>query len=70
MRDDDGGAGWQQHAELLEQECAREELARAARLAARLGGHPPEGAAGMERALLAYAGIPPERNPNQFNLNI
>lgn len=73
MRRDDDGAEYEQQDRLLREEAeAREEFARAVRLAARLGNHPVEEAAGLERALLTYAGLPiqPGRNPNQFDLNI
>jgi hypothetical protein len=62
--------GWEQHDEQQEP-WARHELARAAELAAKLGGH-PENAPALERTLLIAAGLeyipPPERNDKQTEL--
>lgn len=72
MRNDEAGADWQQHYRLWEEAEARQEFARAAELAARLGNHPLDEARGVERVLLVYAGLSlmPERNPAQHTLNI
>jgi hypothetical protein len=51
------GADWQQHYQ-MEEAWVRHELARAAELAARTGGH-PEAAEGLERVLLTVAELPP-----------
>lgn len=62
MRDDDEGAEWEQQDILLREEgWLRHELARAAELAAKHGGH-PEKAEDVERGLLEVAGL------NKFEL--
>lgn len=56
MRDDDGPDYEQQDVLLREEGWARLELARAAELAARMGGH-PEKAPDIEHGLLQVAGL-------------
>lgn len=72
MQRDDGPDYEQRDAQLREEGWARHQFAEAVELAARLGNHPPEEAKGLERALLTYAGLPinPEPNPAQIDLNI
>lgn len=69
MRDDDGGAGWQQH-DSQHEAWLRHEIAKVCGECARCGGHPVEGARGLERILLAYACLDPlpERDEAQPDL--